>query len=103
MSGGHNIMLVVAALGTGFALAWSVRGEQLLECRATLHAADLSQEGSEHLMVACLDQQEQLDVCELGQEAAAKVLDELQRQYTLAQAHVLVLRKKCESPDEEKP
>ena len=103
MNRAQNPLLVIAALGVGFALAWSVRGDQLLECRATLHAADLTQVGNEHMMEACLDQSERLDVCELGQRAADKIVDDLERYLTLAEAQVVVLRRKCESPPAGEP
>ncbi len=102
MNRAQNPLLVIAALGVGFALAWSVRGDQLLECRATLHAADLTQVGNEHMMEACLDQSELLEVCELGQRAADKVIDDLDRDLTIAQAQIIVLRKQC-STEQEKP
>ena len=100
MNRAQNPLLVVAALGVGFALAWSVRGDQLLECRVTLHAADLTQIGNEHMMEACLDQSELLEVCELGQRAADKVLADLERDLTIAQAQIIVLRKQCSTEQE---
>ena len=100
--GAITLLLVVAACG-GFMLAWTLRGDQLLDCRVTLHAADLTQAGNEHMMEACLDQSERLDVCELGQRAADKIVDDLERYLTLAEAQVVVLRRKCESPPAGEP
>ena len=101
MSKSQLYLSVPLGISVGFVIAWSMRGEQLLDCRATLRAAELTQAGTEHMMEACLDQSEQLEVCELGQRAADKVLAELETDLTIAEAQIVVLRKKCASPDED--
>jgi hypothetical protein len=93
--------LLISAACSGFMIAWSLRADQLLDCRATWHAADLTQAGNERMMEMCLDQQEQLEVCELGQKSADTIVDKLERDLTLTKAQVVVLRKKCDSPKAE--
>ena len=99
------IAVILAALAGGFAGRFFYASD-LAQCRNRVYAAELTQEGSQLMMEECLDLRETLDVCELGQQAAEGIMDDLERgnerNSTILRAKVILLERRCPPDDSSK-
>jgi hypothetical protein len=94
--------VVVAAAMLGGMAGRFFYASDLAQCRNRVYAAELTQQGSQKMMEGCLDMQETLDVCELGQQAAEKVMDDLKHNETILRLRIMVLEKRCPADDSQK-
>ena len=69
----------------------------LADCRNRVYTAELTQDGSAHMMEACLDQQERLDVCELGMHTADGLMEEGERERAMLRARLMIAKAKCDT------
>lgn len=89
----RTVALCLTCWAFGFAGAWGLRADQTADARSTAHAADLTQEGASR-MVDGLSQQ--LDVCELGLQAAGRAIEECGQENVLLQGRNAIERVKLE-------
>ena len=68
------ILTALFGVACGIVIGRLFYTSELTTCLRTSVACELTAQGTQHMMEGCLDQQEKLDVCEMGMTTAKKVI-----------------------------